>query len=206
MGLFESLYYMIETFSLSDLSPDEIDRFYDVYKTSYEKETGSSWTKDKFLNRASHWEFFGDIDGGIALRWQPRAKMYKMVATYGSPIKVARSLKSLRTELSDKPIWGAMSKKLADSLESSTSGEFKKAPPLLIKTLIPFIKQSFGDVIESIDKDGALNINISEIGTVKKYYIANKNYYKQILDNGLDSMSIPDIIKTPLKFLLKKLI
>ena len=46
----------------------DLDRAYELFTASYQKGTGTSWSKAKFMQRASNWTFYGDNDGYVAVR------------------------------------------------------------------------------------------------------------------------------------------
>jgi hypothetical protein len=48
----------------------DLDRAFDIFNQSYIKSTGKSWEKDKFVERAQNWTFFGDANGYVAVRVQ----------------------------------------------------------------------------------------------------------------------------------------
>lgn len=194
-----------ESFKIQSLSDSDVEKLYNVYKDSYERETGFSWDFHKFKYKAYNWIFFGNLEGGIALRPQ-NSGLFKFVATYGHPKQVVKALEELKSELQDKPIWGAMSGKLRDMLEKATKEMFKSPPKLFVKTILPFIKKAFGDVVTGVSDSGALLVNIDGLGTVEKFFIANSKYYEWVLNRGLEEMKLPTIVRTPLVFMLKKLI
>jgi len=194
-----------EEFTIHTMSDAERDAMYDEFKKSYEKETGHAWDEGKFLSRAGNWEFFGTPKGGIAVRRQ-RSGMWKLVAVFGNPRDVINGFHELVSKHGNEPIWGAMTDKLANMLGRLSHGQFKVPPAIFVKTVIPYIKNVFGDMVERVEKDGALVINMQGIGVVKKYFVANKAYYRQILSKGMAQLKIPALIQKTLGALLKKLV
>jgi hypothetical protein len=184
-----------ESFKFRDLTPGEVDQIYDEFKKSYEKATGASWDKGRFLSRAEGWTFFGIPEGGVAVREQ-RSGLVKLVASYGSPKKVMNGVKEMLSEIGNKPIWGVMTLRLAQALEKFTSKEFRIAPKMFVKTVVPHIKHIFGDVILDVKKDGAIVVE-SPAGPMEKYFIYNRAYAKQMLDqvqNNPDSLPVPNAV------------
>ena len=59
-----------EVFNFKGLDDDAKDRIFSIFKDSYEKSLGTSWSKDKFLSRANNWEFYGTEKGFVAVRPQ----------------------------------------------------------------------------------------------------------------------------------------
>lgn len=199
------MYEIKESFTYDDLSQQDKEALYNEFKASYEKETGKAWEAGKFLSRARNWTFYGSSLGGIAVRKQ-RSGMIKFVAAFGNPLTVARGLKELTTTEANSAIWGAMSEKLCEMLEKFTHNDFKRPPAFFVKLLIPRIKNVFGDVVKEVKKDGAIVIEMDGIGTVEKYFIANKGYYRFMLEKGLDQIDLPAPIKKVLMGGLKLLI
>lgn len=196
-----------ESFQFSSLSGAEQEKLFNEFEKSYIKSTGASWDKNHFLSRAYNWTFFGDENGGIAVRKQ-RSGLYKLVASYGSPKKIMNAFKEMQSEIGNKPIWGAMTLNLANMLERLSNKEFKIAPKLFVKTIIPKIKHIFGDVVLDIKKDGAILID-TPAGKMEKYFIYNKAYASNMLDqlkNHPDKLPIPKALIPILLPLVKKMI
>ncbi len=194
-----------ESFQFNSLDDDEKDQLYSEFKASYEKETGAAWDESKFISRSRAWTFYGTVKGGVAVRKQ-RSGLIKLVAVFGNPLTVARAFKEMQTEENGVPIWGAMTKNLADMMERFTKGEFKRPPGIFVKMLVPYIKNVFGDDIKSVGMDGGITMDVAGIGTFKKFFIANKAYYRWIMENGVNELNIPDPVKNMIIPLLVKMI
>jgi hypothetical protein len=199
--------YLDEEFMYNDLSKQEQQELYDEFKASYEKEVGKSWDERTFLSRSRNWTFYGKTTGGIAVRKQ-NSGLIKFVAAFGNPMTVARGLTEMMNEEKGKSIWGAMSLKLCEMLEKFSHGDFKRPPALVVKMLAKYAQKAFGDSkIERVESDGGIVIDmVGGIGLTTKYFIANKAYYKWILDNGMDQWDAPAIVKIPVKAALGLLI
>ena len=91
-----------ESYHIRDVH--DLQSFYNIFKTSYEKETGSSWGYDKLMSRARDWTFYGDEKGFVAVRVQASG-MKKLVATAGDFRSVLKGFSELQSE--GGPIWGA---------------------------------------------------------------------------------------------------
>jgi len=196
-----------ESFNFWDLTPGEIDELYNEFKSSYEKATGVSWDRGRFESRAQGWTFFGTSEGGVAVREQ-RSGLVKLVASYGSPKKVLNGVKEMMNEIGNKPIWGVMTLRLAQALEKFTNKEFKLAPKMFVKTVIPHIKHIFGDVVMDVKKDGAILVD-TPAGPMEKYFIYNRAYAKQMLDqveNNPDSLPIPNTVIKLLLPIVKRML
>jgi len=206
-GLYNIKYSHVlnESFKYYDLSKQEQDALYSNFRDSYQKAVGASWDQGKFESRAVAWTFFGDKTGGIAARKQ-NSGMYKLVATFGSPKSIIGAFTQMQVEVGRDPIWGVMTQNLAIMLEKRSGGEFKQPPKLFVKTLIPRIKNIFGDVVHSVEKDGGIVVD-TPAGLMTKYFIANKAYYTYMLDqmeNRSDSLPIPKPIIKILIGILRK--
>jgi len=199
--------YLKEEFMYNDLSPQEQKELYDEFKKSYEDAVGKSWDEHTFLSRSRNWTFYGKASGGVAVRKQ-NSGLIKFVAAFGNPMTVAKGLMELLSSEKGKSIWGAMSLKLCEMLERFSHKEFKRPPVLVIKMLAKYAQKAFGDnKIQKVDKDGGIIIDmVGGIGLTKKFFIANKAYYKWILDTGMDRWDAPAIVKIPVKAALGLLI
>lgn len=166
------------------------DQLYDIFSASYEKSTGASWSKDKFMSRAANWTFYGDDTGFVAFREQASG-MRKLVGVAGETAGVVKGLTQLRDE--GKPTWGAVSEKLARA-----SRRFGFIAPhtltggkMAIKTLLKAIPKSvFGGIKPEVDKDGGISIAYDDIGDTKKYLIANKEYFSNLLQDERFSSNV----------------
>lgn len=153
----------------------DLERAYEIFKTSYDKSTGSSWSKDKFLSRARNWKFYGDSDGYVAVR-QQRSGMLKLNGVAGSTRSIVKGLKELLAE--NHPTWGMVSE---DMLPMAHKLGFITPPAFVIKLLIKSIPASVFGADFDMNDDGSITLHYHDVGLVTKYFIANKQYYKQIL-------------------------
>lgn len=170
----------------------DMDQAYELFKATYEKETGASWSKDKFMQRASNWDFYGDPTGFIAVRPQ-RSGLVKLTGAAGSPRGILKGIKELQSE--NKPIWGMASKPLAAQL--SKLGLIQP-PGLLLKAISTMIPKSvFGDVPFTVNMDGGVTFQYSDVGPATKYFVASPEYFKQILTQ-IPNAAIPDTVKAAL--------
>jgi hypothetical protein len=183
----------------------DLDNAYTMFADSYEKTTGKAWEKNKFLNRASNWIFFGDEYGYIAVRPQ-RSGLYKLVGIAGddnNPTKKGRSLIKAFNDLmaEGKPTWGMVSQELKGMAERMG---LKSPHSMFIKQFIKYIpSQIFGGAkIKNIFPDGGIEFEYNDVGSATKYFIANDAYFNW-LKAGIDSnQNMPG----PAKFLLKKVL
>lgn len=196
-----------EEFRYADLTAEEQDTLYNKFRDAYEKATGAAWDREFFMRRASNWTFFGTIEGGIAVRRQ-RSGMYKLNATFGSPKQIVSAFHELMNEIGTQPIWGAMTDNLASMLEKLSNKEFRKAPKLFTKTVVPHIKHIFGDEVLGVDDKGLIEVE-TPAGVMRKAFVANRVYYSHMLDmakQNPDSLPIPNFLIQTLIPILKSLI
>lgn len=194
-------------FKLNSLSAEDADKlfqgFYDAYMTS----VGASWDRDTFNWKAAGWTFFGEVEGGVALRHQ-KSGLWKLNASYGMPIKVMRGLQEMMSKIGNEPIWGAMTDSLCKMLERATKGEFKRPNQLLVRILFPYLKKAMGADAGNVTNKGSIIVD-TPAGKMEKFFIANKAYYQELLDNSdkyLGDKNIPGPIKKTLVGLLSKMI
>lgn len=187
-----------EVFRYNELNSSEQNNLYNMFRSSYEKAVGNSWDRNKFDNKANGWIFYGDKTiGFVALRKQDSG-LYKLTG-------VAGSLKGIFDELGDivsqnVPIWGMMDEKLGRVMIKkygfiSSSGWISK---LLFKSIPSAV---FGGSKYSINNDGSITMHYDDVGDSKKYFVANKEYYKYLLNNIISS-NIPQIAITGIKKLI----
>jgi hypothetical protein len=192
-----------ESFDYGSLSQEDKDELYNNFKKAYEKAIGIAWDKNMFNSRAYGWTFFGSKEGGVALRKQ-KSGMYKLNASYGSPRKVIEGFQEMEKEIGSDPIWGVMTLTVADLLEKVSKGEFKKPPKLFVKTVIPHIKHIFGSEIKEVKKNGAIIVS-TPAGNMEKFLIANKAYYRTLLDNAKNNPEKVPVPKSVLSILISVL-
>lgn len=178
----------------------QLDQAYEIFKKSYEESTGASWTKDKFLSRARNWKFYGDDYGYVSVRPQ-RSGLYKLVGVAGSPKSIYKGLHELLAE--NHPIWGMVS---ADMVPMAKKVGFIQPPGYIIKAMMKLIPKSvFGDVDFTVNQDGSLTFQYSDVGDATKYFIANKRYFQEMLATHADKVNdfaMKPILKT-LELLVK---
>lgn len=186
---------LIESFSPYEI---DLDRAYEIFRDEYVKATGQSWTKDKFLQRASNWKFYGDENGFVAVRPQ-YSGFVKLVGMAGSNRSKIKGFQELSKE--GLPIWGAVTPYLAKKLSSSG---YIQAPYLLLKFLLSTVgKQFLGDVDVTLNKDGSITMVYDDVGEVTKVFVGSKEYYERLLnDPRMDK--IPGFIKKGILSLIAK--
>lgn len=177
MGLRES------KFTVDSLNDDELNDIYNVFKSSYEASTGTSWDMDKFISRAKNWVFFGDKDGYITLRPQ-KSGLYKLVGVAGSPKSILHALNEI--ESTGYPVWGMVSKNIQSQLLKKG---FKTPTPEQLQVLYKNIPpEVFGGVDTIQNPDGSLTLKYADVGDTTKYFVANDKYFdmmKQMFGNDL---------------------
>ena len=172
-------------FTLNDLTPDEVTLLADAFRASYLQATGSAWTTNTFLSRARNWRFYGEVAPGrtgvVAIR--PQHKMNKLVAVAGAPRGVMNGIKALMEAKRNEPLWGAVSEDLVPLCARYGLIPVHTLPGgvLVIKAVAKLIPpEVFGGSDVKVMSDGALELNVIEIGPVKKYFVANKAYFTHL--------------------------
>jgi len=179
----------------------DLDQAYNLLNESYLKATGYAWTKEKFLQRASSWQFYGDSDGCLAVRPQ-RGGMLKMVACFGSPRSIVKGV--LEVNKLNVPVWGMMDRALVDKLKKIG---YIEPPAFLIRSIIPIIPPSvFGDADYKINNDGSVTFNYSDVGSATKFFIANRKYYETMLELIKTRHDVPDTVKAVILPAIKTLL
>lgn len=164
----------------------DLDSAYEIFRKSYEQETGASWDKNKFLSRARNWTFYGDNTGFVAVRFQ-RSGLAKLVGAAGNPRGILKGIKELQAE--NRPIWGMASAQIAAQLEKLG---FIRPPAKMLKVIAKIIpKGVFGDVDYTVNADGSLTFNYSDVGAATKYFVANAQYFNTILEQLKTNNHIP---------------
>jgi hypothetical protein len=172
-----------ESYNFSGLSDDKKEHVYNVFKDSYEKTTGTSWSKDKFYSRAQGWLFFGDDNGFVTVRPQ-QSGLYKLVGVAGNTKSILTGLSELKSQ--NEPVWGMVS---ADIQSMAVKQGFKTPPTFLLKVLLKFIPSSvFGGADFEINSDGSLTLKYDDVGDAKKYFIGNEQYFKKLKSDILPSL------------------
>ena len=197
----------------------ELQELYGIFRASYEKATGSAWSEELFIRKAKRWIFFGALgyNGGVVAIRRQNSGLNKLVAVAGNPRTVLRAMNLLSSELEGEAVWGAISEDLVPIAERkglmTIPGFVKKVAEssiltkfLPINTIIAtFIKVLVSSIPKSVfggynlkpNPDGSMEVDIAEIGKVKKYIVGNDNYYRSVLTNSefmgrLESMDKTD--------------
>ena len=161
----------------SELSDEEKDKVYNIFKTSYDKSVGSSWSKPKFDSRADNWTFFGDKNKGFVVLRKQQSGMNKLTG-------VAGDLKSISLGINDinninEPVWGMADQKIVHMLTKRYN--FYTPPSFILKLMMKHIPKSvFGDTDYVINDDGSVTFKYSDVGDATKYFFGNKQYFKQV--------------------------
>lgn len=183
-------------FEYRSLSDEEKETIYQNFYNAYMKSVGSSWDRDTFDYKASGWIFFGSKNGGVCVRKQ-NSGMYKINASYGYPREVIKGFQEMQSSIGNNPVWSVTTEEICVMLEKLTKNDkekkFKQAPKSLCKIVLPHIKYIFGGEVE-ISSSGSLIATAPDGKKLEKFFIANKIYYNQLLDNAMNN---PDKLPVP---------
>lgn len=154
----------------------DLDNAFELFKAQYEKSTGVSWTKEKFMSRSQGWIFYGDQNGFIAVRPQ-KSGFYKLVGTAGSGKSKLKGLNDLIAE--HHPVWGLVTKDIADLLLKKGFRSPNMIERMIIKKKIA--TNVFGDAeITGFTNDGGVIIKTPDTGTHTKYFVGSPEYWKKV--------------------------
>lgn len=185
--------YIFEIFDLEDLTPEEQNNLYDLYKKSYEKSVGNAWDEDKFFDRAENWYFFGDKNGYVAARLQGSG-MYKLAVVGGNVRGILKGMQEINSL--NKPVWGMVSD---DILPMMKKLGFKTPNSLVIKSLLKIIpKEVFGGVDYKVNPNGSITLNYEDTGSAIKYFVGNQKYFdwlKSQIKDKINPLKLTNILK-----------
>lgn len=154
----------------------DMTKAYDVFRQEYEESTGQSWSKDKFMQRASNWQFFGDENGFVAVRPQ-RSGFVKLVGMAGDNKSKLRGIQQIQQM--GLPVWGMVSKDIKDIAVKRGMRE----PNMIERTLLKQALNSaaLGDAeILGYTSDNGVRLRYPDIGEVTKYMVGSPEYYQKL--------------------------
>jgi hypothetical protein len=180
-----------------------VDNAYDIFNQSYIKSTGKSWDKDKFVERARNWTFYGDENGYVAVRVQ-NSGMVKLVGVAGSPKSIYKGIQEVKNKYSNMPLWGMVSKEIANQSEKMGFKVLRLKNDIsakiflkLIKTIIP--SSVFGGAkINGINSDGTIGFEYSDVGEANKVLVGNEMYFNGLKEKITASDKVPEFVKNKL--------
>lgn len=165
--------------------------YFDTYSDANQKDGKGlkPWSREDFEWRAEKWTYAGILPnqdvpyeqiGFITAR--DKNGIFKLTGMQGPNTKA--KIKGL-IELSGlgKPIWGAMDKDFTERLKKLG---FLTPPKKIMTFLLPIIQSdpqfSSGGSWGSLNDDGGINFDLSGIGQTTKYFTANKQFYKYLIN------------------------
>lgn len=184
---------LTEGFTMASLDGEGVDNLVALFKKSYEAKTGSSWSEDKIIERASRWTFYGDENGYLAVRVQASG-MKKLVAVAGDPKSVLKGIQELLSE--GGPVWGVVSGQLATMAKKRGMIVPHLVPggASLIKTLVKSIPASvFGGTQPSVSDNGGIVLDYDDTGSVTKFFVGNKEYFQSAMKLPMVASKISNI-------------
>jgi len=178
----------------------DLDKTYDIFKTSYEKQTGKAWDKGKFLDRIHGWTLYGDPEGFVATRQQASGPI-KLVGAAGSMVGVKKGFQEVMAL--GKPIWGAMDLRLATI---SCRMGMKMPPAWIMKKVMNAIKDRLATAngvspdSVTINDDGSMTIDYPDVGKATKFIVGNKKYFEWLLQT--QGNRLPAILRTAISYFM----
>ena len=174
-----ALFY--ESFTSSDI---DMNRAYEIFVQEYLQSTGKTWAKDKFLQRAQNWDFYGDANGFITVRPQ-QSGFVKLVGAAGSDKSKYKGFKELVAK--HLPVWGMVDDKILGLLQKLGFRGPNMIELILFKKFMTPEKMASVLGSASIDKIEGSKVTLTypDVGTVVKYFVASPEYWKKIRGNIL---------------------
>lgn len=155
-------------------------RMYDIFKKSYEENTGSAWGPEEFARKSRKWIYFGDENGFISLRPQ-ESGLWKLVGAAGNMKSIIKAFRQLNAM--PYPVWGVVTPEIKDIAKKASGGNFTSAPEVVVRILAQKIPTgTLGGEINEIGQDGSLNITYQSAGDTVKFMVGNKNYWQWVLE------------------------
>jgi hypothetical protein len=179
-----------EIYRYNQLSSEEQDLLYNIFKLSYDKSVGKSWNRNKFDFKSNDSIFYGNKDGFITVRNQNN--IYKLMTVAGSLNGIFLGLDELINQ--NVPIWGMMEDRLARVLVSKYGFIIDKN---LSKSIFNIPNLIFGNSRHDINYDGTITIFYDDVGASRKQFVCNRNYLNYLL-----SLDISKSIKEKIKLLI----
>jgi hypothetical protein len=207
-----------KVWQFDNLDTQEQEVLYNVFKDTYVKATGAAFDKDDFDWRASNWTFFGEPPngnsnesavGGIAVRKQISNNMYKLVASFGNFRGVLKGFDELKQKANGASIWGIVDETIK-KLIIKHDKDFVAPPGIVVKAMEAGIKKLSNGEVKSVGLDGSMQVD-TPAGIMKKYFVANKDYIRWLLDSINDPanasrLPVPQAVLTPLIGIIQKLL
>jgi hypothetical protein len=201
-----------------DLDEQEQEVLYNIFRDSYIKVTGVAFDRGDFDWRASNWTFFGESPngisnessvGGIAVRKQLSNNMYKLVASFGNFRGVLKGFDELKQKGNGASIWGIVDETIK-KLIIKHDKDFVGLPGIVAKAMEGGIKKLSNGEVKSVSLDGSMQVN-TPAGMMKKYFVANKDYIRWLLDSIEDPknasrLPVPQALVSPLLGVIKALL
>jgi len=165
--------------------------YYDTYADANAKDGKGlkPWSKSDFEWRAEKWTYAGILPkegvpfeqlGFITAR--EKGGVFKLTGMQGPNTK-AKIKGLMELAALARPIWGAMDKDFTERLKKLG---FLTPPKKIMTFLLPVIQSdpqfSSGGEWGNLNDDGGINFELSGIGSTIKYFTANKQFYKLIID------------------------
>jgi len=168
--------FINEEFKYNNLDWEKRTKIFNIFKASYEEAVGTSWSEDKFRNRASNWLFFGDENGFVTVRPQ-QSGFYKLTGVAGGIKSIMKGLAELKA--ANLPIWGMATKELTNILVGRYGYKIpNKIESMVLMKLIP--KNVFGNIEYKKNSDGSITFQYPDVGESTKFFVGNDAYYKKI--------------------------
>lgn len=182
-----------EVFNYDDLTPEQQQKAYELFKDSYEKAVGSSWSQEKFHSRASGWTFYGLPDKGFVVLRKQHSGMNKLTGVAGDIRAIGVGMADLMKV--DEPIWGMADKRIVDTLVKKFG--FISPNAFVLKMMMKMIPSSvWGGTEYVVNDDGSVTFKYEDVGDATKFFFGNKQYFTSVAPTVASKLSgVPGIMK-----------
>lgn len=163
---------------INNLSEQQKEELYEVFKESYIKSTGQAWSKDLFFSRAYDWTLYGTVGGpetGVVAIREQFGGLNKLVAIAGNVRGILAGINALKVDKASDPIWGAVSPEMIPMVQRFG---FNVADRAQLDQIIGKLPGHLRSQIGEVDSDGSFKMNIAEVGETTKKFIYNDIYEK----------------------------
>lgn len=178
----------------NQLTDNEINSLYQIFKNSYLKSIGTSWNFDKFKSRITNWTLFGNSEGFVTARKENNGNL-KLTGSGGNLKGVLSGLNQLLS--TNKPIWGIVTIDIANMLKKR---DFFTPNKYFVDIILKILSDQLDGKIQ-VNNDGSFIITDEFGNSLNKVFVANKLYYKSLLVNNEIMAKLPTIVKLWIKSL-----
>lgn len=177
-------------FAYAQLSDEEQDRLYDVFRDTYTRVVGAAFSRPDFDWRAAGWTFYGEPPddsnpqarvGGISVRRQQSNNMYRLTSSFGHPMAVLKGFAEFTARHGRDPSWGAVTPDIARMI-AKRDKSWRTIPGPVLKAMESGLNRIMNGEVRSVGINGVMKVD-TPAGAMDKLFIANKAYIEWLLDS-----------------------